>query len=63
MEEEEIKMKFLVLKKETAIFILISGIILATVSAWFLLKKGDTVVFNAKNGQFVKIIMKHPKAQ
>jgi heme/copper-type cytochrome/quinol oxidase subunit 2 len=44
-------MKFLILKKETVLYVLITGLILATISAWFLLKKGDTVVFNDQNGQ------------
>jgi heme/copper-type cytochrome/quinol oxidase subunit 2 len=49
-------MKFLVFKRETVLYVLISGIILATISAWFVLKKGDTVVFNVQNGQNVREI-------
>lgn len=39
-------MKFLVLKKETLLFFLAIGVMLATVSAWFMLKAGDAAVFN-----------------
>ncbi len=49
-------MRFLVFKRETVLYVLISCIILATISAWFLLKKGDTVVFNSQNGQNVREI-------
>jgi plastocyanin len=38
--------KFLVLKKETLLFFLAIGVMLATVSAWFMLKAGDAAVFN-----------------
>ncbi|MDP4103850.1 MAG: cupredoxin domain-containing protein [Bacillota bacterium] len=49
-------MKFFVFKRETVLYVLISGIILATISTWFILKKGDTVVFNVQNGQNVREI-------
>lgn len=49
-------MRFLVFKRETVLYVLISGVILATISAWFLLKKGDTIVFNQQNGQNVREI-------
>ncbi|WP_045523988.1 cupredoxin domain-containing protein [Neobacillus niacini] len=39
-------MKFLVLKKDTLVFILVSAFLLVIISAWFLLKAGDTAVFN-----------------
>ncbi|MGG1674596.1 cupredoxin domain-containing protein [Neobacillus sp. NRS-1170] len=39
-------MKFLVLKKETLLFFLAVGVVLATISAWFMLKAGDVTVFN-----------------
>ncbi|WP_462411868.1 cupredoxin domain-containing protein [Neobacillus sp. Marseille-QA0830] len=39
-------MKFLVLKKETLLFFLTAAILLAAISAWFMLKAGDTAVFN-----------------
>jgi plastocyanin len=39
-------MKFLVFKKETFFFFLAIGFMLVTISAWFLLKAGDTTVFN-----------------
>lgn len=38
--------KFLVLKKDTLIFILVTAFLLITISAWFLLKAGDAAVFN-----------------
>jgi heme/copper-type cytochrome/quinol oxidase subunit 2 len=49
-------MKFLVFRKETVLYVLITGLILATISAWFLLKNGDSVVFNAQNGQNIREI-------
>lgn len=44
-------MKFLVLKKETLFFFLAIGFMLVTITAWFMLRAGDTAVFNqqAKN--------------
>lgn len=39
-------MKFLVIKKETLIFIFVVAFMLVTISAWYLLKAGDTAVFN-----------------
>lgn len=51
-------MKFLVLKKDTLIFILVTAFLLVTISAWFLLKAGDTAVFNqAENAQVREIHM------
>jgi plastocyanin len=49
-------MKFLVFKRETVLYVLISGLILATISAWFLMKKGDAVVFNSHSGNTVREI-------
>lgn len=40
--------KFLILKKETLLFVLAVGIMLAAISSWFLLKAGDAAVFNQK---------------
>jgi plastocyanin len=42
-------MRFLVFKKETLFFILAIGFMLVTVTAWFLLKAGDTTVFNQQS--------------
>ncbi|MEH7181168.1 cupredoxin domain-containing protein [Neobacillus vireti] len=39
-------MKFLVLKKDTLVFILATAFLLVIISAWFMLKAGDTAVFN-----------------
>jgi len=39
-------MTFLVFKKETLLFFLAVGVVLASISAWFMLKAGDTTVFN-----------------
>jgi plastocyanin len=39
-------MKFLVFKKDTLVFILAIAIMLIAISSWFLLKAGDTAVFN-----------------
>ena len=39
-------MKFLVLKKDTLVFILVTAFLLVIISAWFMLKAGDTAVFN-----------------
>lgn len=39
-------MRFLVFKKETFLFFLAIGFMLVTISAWFMLKAGDTTVFN-----------------
>ncbi len=39
-------MKFLVFKKETLLFFLAVVVVLASISAWFMLKAGDTTVFN-----------------
>jgi plastocyanin len=39
-------MKFLVFKKDTLVFILAITIMLIAISSWFLLKAGDTAVFN-----------------
>jgi plastocyanin len=53
-----LKMKFLVLKKDTLIFILVTAFLLVTISAWFLLKAGDTAVFNqVQNGDIREIHM------
>ncbi|MBM7655091.1 cupredoxin domain-containing protein [Neobacillus cucumis] len=42
-------MKFLVFKKETLLFFMAVAIILASVSAWFMLKAGDITVFNQQD--------------
>jgi plastocyanin len=42
-------MKFMVFKKETLIFFLAIGFMLVTISAWFILKAGDTTVFNQQS--------------
>lgn len=39
-------MKFLVFKKDTLLFFVAIAIVIASISAWFLLKAGDTTVFN-----------------
>jgi plastocyanin len=39
-------MKFLVFKKETLLFFAAVGVVLVSLSAWFMLKAGDTTVFN-----------------
>lgn len=49
-------MRFMVLKKETVLYVLVTGFILATISAWFILKSGDTVVFNQQKNQAVREI-------
>jgi plastocyanin len=53
-----LKMKFMVLKKDTLVFILVTAFLLVTISAWFLLKAGDTAVFNqVQNGNIREIHM------
>jgi heme/copper-type cytochrome/quinol oxidase subunit 2 len=42
-------MRFFVVKKETFLFFLAVGFVLVTISAWFILKAGDTTVFNQKS--------------
>jgi len=49
-------MKFLVFKKETLLFFLAVGIVLASISAWFMLKAGDTTVFNQKQEGKTRVI-------
>ncbi|WP_251553736.1 cupredoxin domain-containing protein [Neobacillus muris] len=44
-------MKFLVLKKETLLYFLTAVIMLAAISAWFMLKAGDTAVFNQESSE------------
>ena len=39
-------MKFVVFKKETLLFFLAIGVVLFSLSAWFMLKAGDATVFN-----------------
>jgi plastocyanin len=51
-----LKMKFLVLKKDTLVFILVTAFLLVTISAWFLLKAGDTAVFNQVNNENIREI-------
>jgi len=51
-------MRFLVVKKETFLFFLTVGIMLAAISAWFMLKAGDAAVFNQQsNGKVREIHM------
>lgn len=49
-------MKLLIMKKETLLYVFSAGIILAVISAWVILKSGDTVVFNQQNGQEIREI-------
>ena len=49
-------MRFLVLKKDTLVFILVTAFLLVTISAWFLLKAGDTAVFNQTESANVREI-------
>nr|WP_263326130.1 cupredoxin domain-containing protein [Neobacillus sp. Marseille-Q6967] len=49
-------MKFLVLKKDTLFFILAIAFLLVTISAWFMLKAGDTAVFNQGANEKVREI-------
>ncbi|GHH98362.1 cupredoxin domain-containing protein [Neobacillus kokaensis] len=49
-------MKFLVFKKETFIFFLAVGIMLAAISTWFVLKAGDTAVFNQQSEDNIREI-------
>jgi heme/copper-type cytochrome/quinol oxidase subunit 2 len=51
-------LKFLVIKKETLLFYLAVGFVLVTISTWFLLRAGDTAVFNQQaNGKIREIHM------
>ncbi|MCL6571362.1 MAG: cupredoxin domain-containing protein [Bacillus sp. (in: Bacteria)] len=49
-------MKFLVLKKETILFFFAVGVVLVTLSAWLLLKAGDTTVFNQQKNEKIREI-------
>lgn len=49
-------MKFLVLKKDTLVFILAIAFLLVTISAWVMLKAGDTAVFNQQSDAKVREI-------
>ncbi|WP_066061582.1 cupredoxin domain-containing protein [Neobacillus soli] len=49
-------MKFLVIKKETLLFFLAVGVVLASISAWFMLKAGDTAVFNQLSKEKIREI-------
>lgn len=49
-------MRFLVLKKDTFLFILGVAFLLVTISAWFLLKAGDTAVFNQEANKKIREI-------
>ncbi|EKN65813.1 hypothetical protein BABA_18662 [Neobacillus bataviensis LMG 21833] len=49
-------MKFLVLKKDTLLFFLAVGIVIASISAWFLLKAGDATVFNQQSDKEIREI-------
>ena len=49
-------MKFLVLKKETLLFFFAVGVVFVTISAWFMLKAGDTTVFNQQKNEKIREI-------
>ncbi|MFF2450094.1 cupredoxin domain-containing protein [Neobacillus sp. NPDC058068] len=49
-------MKFLVLKKETLLFFLAVVVVLASISAWFMLKAGDSTVFNQQSDKDIREI-------
>jgi heme/copper-type cytochrome/quinol oxidase subunit 2 len=48
--------RFLVFKKETFLFFLAAGIMLASVSALFMLKAGDAAVFNQESSENIREI-------
>jgi plastocyanin len=48
--------KFLVLKKETLLFFLALVVVLVTISAWAMLKAGDTAVFNQQAKENIREI-------
>jgi len=47
---------FLVFKKGTLLFFLAVGVVLASISAWFMLKAGDTTVFNQQTKKEIREI-------
>ncbi|NRD80426.1 cupredoxin domain-containing protein [Bacillus sp. BRMEA1] len=47
-------MKFLIFTKETLLFFLAIGVMLASISAWFILKAGDVAVFNQPSSKVVR---------
>lgn len=49
-------MKLYILRKEALLYFLFFGMILAVISAWFLLKSGDTIVFNQESGKNIREI-------
>lgn len=49
-------MKFVVFKKETLLFFLAIGLVLASISAWFIVKAGDTAVFNQRSSSQIREI-------
>lgn len=49
-------MTFLVFKKGTLLFFLAVGVLLASISAWFMLKAGDTTVFNQQTKKEIREI-------
>jgi heme/copper-type cytochrome/quinol oxidase subunit 2 len=49
-------MKFLVLKKDTLLFFAAIGFMLVTITAWFMLKAGDTTVFNQHTNEKIREI-------
>lgn len=49
-------MKFVVFTKETLLFFLAIGIVLVSLSAWFMLKAGDTTVFNQQGKEKIREI-------
>jgi plastocyanin len=50
-------MKFVVFKKETLLFFVAIGVVLFSLSAWFMLKAGDTTVFNQEGKDIREIHM------
>jgi len=48
--------KFLVFKKETLLFFLAVGVVIASISAWFMLKAGDSTVFNQRTEKEIREI-------
>jgi len=49
-------MKFVVFTKETLLFFLAVGVVLVSLSAWFMLKAGDTTVFNQQGKENIREI-------
>ncbi|WP_040208666.1 cupredoxin domain-containing protein [Neobacillus jeddahensis] len=49
-------MRFLVFKKETLLFFLAVGVVIASISVWVMLKAGDTTVFNQQSNREIREI-------